>query len=469
MADRFTLSLRPDIALDLNAEQITLRSQKHSLTLPSPKPGLKAALAQLKNGALTLTQLTMLVAELDGVAEGHSFAAELQKLIHLGWICHAVLPYAIAVPIAEDYDFVSTAMDENPMDGLKQPLILSRFAYLRRDHRQLVLESPLSKTKILLLNWQVTALITLLAAADSALTPEQLAELPLATEAVQAILHLLITTQMIGLEPENPTLAQWQFHNLLFHRQTRLERHPNLFHAPVKPFKGHDRYPFVKPVIGTQVIALTKPDLATLAHTDMSLTQALETRQSIRDYGEQPITLPHLAELLYRCARVQEVYTREDDVMGVGDWTKRPYPSGGGLYELEIYPIIHNCTGLEPGLYHYQPLAHTLHLISDHSPEVESLTYQAWRATGQQGIPQVVLMITARFGRLFWKYHEFGYGLILKHVGVLYQTFYLVATALELAPCAMGIGPSEKFCQIAGLNEYEESSVGEFCLGSRQQ
>lgn len=78
----------------------------------------------------------------------------------------------------------------------------------------------------------------------------------------------------------------------------------------------------------------------------------------------------------------------------------------------------------------------------------------------------MLLIITARFGRLFWKYHAIGYSLILKHIGVLYQTFYLVATAMQLAPSAIGAGNSEQFCKVAGLNEYEESSVGEFSLGS---
>jgi SagB-type dehydrogenase family enzyme len=59
--------------------------------------------------------------------------------------------------------------------------------------------------------------------------------------------------------------------------------------------------------------------------------------------------------------------------------------------------------------------------------------------------------------------------LILKHIGVLFQTFYLVATAMQLAPGAIGGGNSEQFCKVAALNEHEESSVGEFSLGSLKQ
>jgi SagB-type dehydrogenase family enzyme len=66
-----------------------------------------------------------------------------------------------------------------------------------------------------------------------------------------------------------------------------------------------------------------------------------------------------------------------------------------------------------------------------------------------------------------WKYEGMAYATILKDVGVLYQTMYLVATAMGLAPCALGCGNADVFSQVAGLNPYEEGSVGEFLLGTR--
>jgi hypothetical protein len=43
---------------------------------------------------------------------------------------------------------------------------------------------------------------------------------------------------------------------------------------------------------------------------------------------------------------------------------------------------------------------------------------------------------------------------------------YLVATAMGLAPCALGGGNSDVFAEAAGTDYYAESSVGEFVLGS---
>ena len=91
-------------------------------------------------------------------------------------------------------------------------------------------------------------------------------------------------------------------------------------------------------------------------------------------------------------------------------------------------------------------------------------------AADSAGIPentlQVLLVLTARVPRISWKYSSIAYALILKHVGVVYQTMYLAATAMGLAPCALGCGDSDAFARAADTEYYDETSVGEFLLGS---
>ena len=81
--------------------------------------------------------------------------------------------------------------------------------------------------------------------------------------------------------------------------------------------------------------------------------------------------------------------------------------------------------------------------------------------------PRRASLRTARFPRLAWKYASIAYALTLKHVGVVYQTMYLTATAMELAPCALGGGDSDLFARAADTDYYAETSVGEFLLGSK--
>ena len=461
----FTVSLRPEIMLLSEGENFILQSPLRKLTFHSPKSGLKAALNYLKNSNQTVTQLQQLVRETDGTEVCNKFAAYLQRLTNLGWICHSVPSLATAIPMAGNYQFNTSEIDWQEM-----AFTLSRFAYLHQVDGQMILESPRSQAKIVLHSWQATALIAQVSQTQTIST--LIAGISGFTEtSFKQFLSLLLATKMLSSQsssgdsdrakPENSPLIYWEFHDLLFHSRSCVGRHDN-------PVGGTYRFadkiaplPGVKPPMSERGIPLYRPDLKELAQTDISLTQALELRQSIRQYDESPITAQSLGELLYRCARVKEMRNTK-----FGQFSRRPYPSGGAVYELEIYPVINQCEGLDSGLYQYHPSTHQLYGISDYTHAVETLIAEAWNSSGQQDKPQILLIITARFGRLFWKYQGLGYALLLKNVGVLYQTLYLVATSMNLAPCALGTGNSDLFAQASGINYYEESAVGEFMLGS---
>jgi hypothetical protein len=49
---------------------------------------------------------------------------------------------------------------------------------------------------------------------------------------------------------------------------------------------------------------------------------------------------------------------------------------------------------------------------------------------------------------------------------VVYQTCYLVATAMRLAPCGLGSGDAHLAARAFGLDWQQGSSVGEFMLSS---
>jgi SagB-type dehydrogenase family enzyme len=106
--------------------------------------------------------------------------------------------------------------------------------------------------------------------------------------------------------------------------------------------------------------------------------------------------------------------------------------------------------------------------VRGEGPEIARLLDQAWVTADRHSRPQVCLALTARFARLQWKYESMVYATVLKNVGVVYGTMYLVATAMGLAPCAIGGGDSDLFAHAAGLDYFGETTVGEFMLGSRK-
>jgi SagB-type dehydrogenase family enzyme len=149
------------------------------------------------------------------------------------------------------------------------------------------------------------------------------------------------------------------------------------------------------------------------------------------------------------------------------DAVDRPFPTGGGSGELELYVTVARCDGVEPGVYHYDAAAHGLRRLDATEQDRLELLAGAWRSAAGRIDPQVLITITSRFGRLSWKYSSIAYALTLKHVGVLYQTLYLVATAMGLAPCALGGGNADVAARAFGLDWAAESSVGEVVIGSR--
>jgi SagB-type dehydrogenase family enzyme len=148
-----------------------------------------------------------------------------------------------------------------------------------------------------------------------------------------------------------------------------------------------------------------------------------------------------------------------------GGHTVRPYPSAGAAYELELYLAVNLCEGLARGFYHYDSGAHGLAPIAVAANEFEALLAGAEYAMGAPAAPQILITIAARFGRVSWKYSSIAYALVLKDVGVLTQTLYLMASDMELGGCAIGIANIDLFAKMTGIEFHVEGPVGQFAIG----
>lgn len=355
--------------------------------------------------------------------------------------------------------------------------VLSRFACLRREGSRMILESPLANARVVIHDPQAVAVVGALAmpAAVSDLV-EEFGDF--SVEAIVSLVALLDEARLLDrlgtgaadAASESPELEPWEFHDLLFHARSRRGRSDARFGGTFR-LTHRPAPPALKPARAGEWQDLFVPDLPQLERTDPPLAQVQRTRRSIREYAAAPLTLRQLGEFLYRVARVTGTWTAEVQAPSGSvtlDFAARPYPAAGALYELEFYVAALNCAGLVPGLYRYDPHGHRLGRIRELDREVSLLLDDAARSTGI--VPeklQVLIVLGARFERLAWKYESIAYSLVLKDVGVVYQTMYLTATAMGLAPCAVGCGDSDLFARAAGTDYYVEPSVGEFLLGSR--
>ncbi len=359
---------------------------------------------------------------------------------------------------------------QTPQLGNADTLILSRFAYLRRRGNEMVLESPRAGASFKICDPMISTVITMLC------TPQKIRELRrLEGFPGIAFLSLLVDSQIVfkthvagasghQTAEDDHNLVLWDFHDLLFHTRSTQGRHANPL-GGVYPYAGLIApSPAVRPPWPGKKIDL-RPFSAVSPEAISPVAKLLRERHSTRSFDDQrPITLGELSRFLDGAARVLSISNDKLD-LDDGGHAFRPYPSAGASYEFELYLAVEKCEGLARGFYHYDASAHTLAPIGIPGHEFEAQLMEAKYSMGASAAPQILLTIAARFARVSWKYSSIAYSLVLKDVGVLMQTFYLMATDMGLGGCAIGITNIDLFAKMTGIEFHTEGAVGQFAIG----
>lgn len=460
-------------------EVLRLRPGVYRAADPGGREYLLHRSASQQFGRLTELQRGVLrqVAESDcsgeslrAVARSHGGdrgVAELEDLLHRlragGWLHITVTRADRRAYTIEPYRRPTAPRPDQRGDGL----VLSRFAVMRRSGADLLIESPRSWCAIRIHDPDVVAVLAAFlgprARADGGLPP------PLAERLLADLAWATMVVSTPGDEDTAFELRQWSPYELWFHQRIRREGMPDGGFGRTEWAAGEfEPLPARRPSFTGPAVDLFRPGVAELRRTDATLTSVLEDRRSIRQHDdERPITLDQIGEFMYRAAGV-----RHTVALGGVEHPIGPNPSGGALDALEFYLAVRLAEGTEPGLYRYDRFGHRLERICGLTQAVRRLIGAAQNATGSRDAPQtyppqLAVLLAARFGRVGWSYETLAYSLILKQVGVTYQTMYCVATAMGLAPCALGAGDSAAFAEATGLDPLVEGTVGEFILGSR--
>jgi SagB-type dehydrogenase family enzyme len=360
------------------------------------------------------------------------------------------------------FSFVPAAPLASAIDATVSSFVrLSRFAYLRRDGDGLVLESPRARGRV---EVHASCGIELVACLATAQTAAQAAE-RLGQDApfVEAAIGLLRAANLVLPAADDGETAEdrdvrargWEFHDLVMHGRSRTFRRDLRVGATYRFGKTADAHTESSPNPALTTIRLARADVAALSDHDVPFTRVLESRRSVRYHAPEPITVETLGQFLFRTARASD------------DARYRLYPGGGACHPLEVYVIAAHCAGLEPGLYRYLATSHELLPIEADPDVVQFFVRNSAVPMDRGSAQQVQLVFTARFDKINRRYEGNAYALILQEVGALYQTMYLVATAMGLAPCAVGGGNADAFADVIGTDPLAEASVGAFVIGSR--
>lgn len=158
------------------------------------------------------------------------------------------------------------------------------------------------------------------------------------------------------------------------------------------------------------------------------LTELLRRRRSTRQFSSLPISKKELSYLLFSSSGLTRLGKTFDD-------SRRPYPSAGARYPLEVYPIILNCEGIKRGLYHYNVKENYLELLLG-----KDLSKWLIKTTGgEKWIADVaiIFIITGVLDRTRIKYGDRGYRYALIEAGHVGQNICLLATKLGLGSCPL--------------------------------
>ncbi|KSV64628.1 hypothetical protein N182_36430 [Sinorhizobium sp. GL2] len=270
-----------------------------------------------------------------------------------------------------------------------------------------------------------------------------------------AVLYALMASLGLITRPGTEIEQQTglQFHELLFHRFSRKADHGRVSGAVFPGLSEGRENPFLQRRWDCGVISLPETQPAEKPYG-----------RSIREFSDAPITVHQLGRLLSMTAMATGCTGYLIDGRPV-DVLQRPYPSGGGLYEIEVYLAAYRVDGVDQGFFHYDPSNHSLACVSRDHHKLRRLATISRTAMGVDSDPPLVLVLSARFERLTWKYRSLTYSVILKNVGVLMKTIYDALPTCGLGGCALGSGNIDLFEELTGLDWHEESSVGEFVIG----
>jgi len=168
-----------------------------------------------------------------------------------------------------------------------------------------------------------------------------------------------------------------------------------------------------------------------------SIEETLNKRRSVRDYKTGPLSLQQVSQLLWS-ASGKNLY-------------RRTAPSAGAAYPLEIYLVVGEVEGLEPGIYHYSPPRHSLEMTKGH--DVRSRLSLA--ALGQEMVEEapVNIIIAADYGRTTGHYGQRGHRYVQMEVGHVGQNVSLQAIALSLGTVMIGAFGDKEVKEVLGIDE----------------
>lgn len=187
------------------------------------------------------------------------------------------------------------------------------------------------------------------------------------------------------------------------------------------------------------------------------LSTLLQGRRSLRKYNGKPLSLEHLAFLLWASQGITGQ---------AGKYLFRTTPSAGALYPIETYINANSIHNLAPGLYHFNAAQFCLERISD-DDKADNL---AQACLNQKFMAQaaVIFLWTAVLRRTMSKYGNRGMRYILLDAGHICQNVLTAAEEIGCGGCPIGAFFDNELNDLLQIDGEEEMILYATAVGGKQ-
>lgn len=198
-------------------------------------------------------------------------------------------------------------------------------------------------------------------------------------------------------------------------------------------------------VLNQAQIKLPKPKIT----GNISIEAAISKRKTYRVFSSKSISLAELSQLLWAAQGITH------------DNYLRAAPSAGATYPLELFVIVRNMKGLEPGTYHYRVTEHALEKHSNQTFDQELFNL----AFKQQSVKnaKLIIVVAADFKRTEKKYHQYASPYVWMEAGHATQNMMLEGVSIGVGMVSIGGFKYKNVSKLMNLGQFQPLYL--VCMG----
>lgn len=225
------------------------------------------------------------------------------------------------------------------------------------------------------------------------------------------------------------SVKYWNFHDKVFDRKTR-SWNDNIIRSGSYRFLP-DKAPSIDAIEGNSPLEY---------HKESNLLNPLSKR-----IGKESLKISsfELGELCSRAFMDIKVDNMQTDNEKYQKKRYRPYPSAGGIYELEVYILAKHPGEEIYSLYKYESDNNVLTMIELNNETAGKIADYVKRCWATETEPRYILLMIGNYTKLSYKYENIAYRLMLINTGCAVSSFYQASKSMSIGCCCTGCGPSD--------------------------